>query len=276
MTTGTRDSLFQDTLKYIFYAERKILHALPKMQRAAQSAELKRGYETHRALTEGQVERLQQVFVLIGKRPQGKTCPAIDGILDAGAEVIEGFKGSPALDAGLVVAAQAVEHFEIARYGTLCARAQTLGHTQALALLRVTLDEEHATDAALNGLADGSVNAAAVAEAALTPDQGARDPGFTRGRVAGAGSPSEPDPSSGRSLSKGCPGARHVSAPTQHVARRPDRSGAADAGLCAGSDVQPHRCGRPGARDAGQSPDPCRPFPARHKPARLALHNRAK
>ncbi len=159
----TLDDLFHETLKDIFYAERKILKALPKMQRAAQSAELKAAFETHRLETEGQIERLQQVFELIGKRAQGKTCEAIEGILSEGEEIMDEFKDTAALDAGLVSAAQAVEHYEIARYGTLKRWAQELGLTDAATLLDANLQEEAKTDADLTALADASANARAKA-----------------------------------------------------------------------------------------------------------------
>ena len=123
----TLEDLFYDTLKDIYFAERQILRALPKMARAAQSPELKKGFEKHREETEGQVERLQQVFELIGKRAQGKTCEAIQGIIAEGEEIMEEFKGTAALDAGLISAAEAVEHYDIARYGTLKSWAATLG-----------------------------------------------------------------------------------------------------------------------------------------------------
>jgi ferritin-like metal-binding protein YciE len=166
MKNPTLDTLFNDTLRDIYYAERKILKALPKMMRAAQSPDLKAAFEKHRDETEIQVQRLQQVFELCGKRAQAKNCPAIDGIVEEGEEIMESFKGSSALDAGLVSAAQAVEHYEIARYGTLCAWAETLGMTEAAQLLRETLDEETATDEALSALAESSVNPAAMAVAA--------------------------------------------------------------------------------------------------------------
>ncbi|RVB30571.1 ferritin-like domain-containing protein, partial [Mesorhizobium sp. M7A.F.Ca.CA.001.16.1.1] len=117
-TKGLED-LFYEALKDIYYAERKILSALKKMARGAESQELTAAFEKHRDETEGQVERLQQVFVIFGKRAQGKTCPAIDGIIEEGGEILEEFQAAPALDAGLVAAAQAVEHYEVARYGTL-------------------------------------------------------------------------------------------------------------------------------------------------------------
>ncbi len=142
----TLEDLFHDTLKDIYYAERKILKALPKMARAASSPELKAAFEKHREETEGQVERLQQVFELIGKRPQAKTCDAIEGIVAEGEEIIESFKGTPAIDAGLISSAQAVEHYEIARYGTLKRWAQVLGYKEAVALFDATLKEESTTD----------------------------------------------------------------------------------------------------------------------------------
>ncbi|NVP56799.1 ferritin-like domain-containing protein [Mycoplana rhizolycopersici] len=154
----TLDDLFYDTLKDIYYAERQILKALPKMARGAQSAELKAAFEKHKEQTQGQVERLQQVFEIIGKRAQGKTCEAIEGILAEGEEVMEEFKGTTALDAGLISAAQAVEHYEISRYGTLKTWAQTLGYKEAVKLLDATLQEEGQTDQDLTKLAVANSN----------------------------------------------------------------------------------------------------------------------
>jgi ferritin-like metal-binding protein YciE len=152
------DELFHDTLKDIYFAEKKILSTLPKMAKAAQNEELKAAFEKHRGETEGQVERLEQVFAIIEKKPQGKTCAAIDGITDEGAEIMEEYKGSPALDAGLLAAAQAVEHYEISRYGTLKAWAEELGLDDAAELLRETLEEEEATDEALTEIAKSAIN----------------------------------------------------------------------------------------------------------------------
>lgn len=166
MATKTLEDLFHETLKDIYYAERKILKALPKMARGAQDEKLKAAFLQHKEETEGQVERLQQVFEIIGKRPRAKTCPAIDGIVEEGEEIMEEFKGSPALDAGLLAAAQAVEHYEISRYGTLRAWAQQLGYTDAVKLLEETLAEESKTDEALTKLAEKAVNAAAQKNAA--------------------------------------------------------------------------------------------------------------
>jgi ferritin-like metal-binding protein YciE len=158
MAAKTLDSLFHDTLKDIYYAEKKILRTLPKMAKGANSKELKAAFEKHRDQTKGQVERLEQVFDMIGKRAQGKTCPAIDGILEEGEEILDEYKGTPALDAGLLAAAQAVEHYEITRYGTLKRWAEMMGMTQAAQLLDQTLEEESRTDEDLTKLADKSVN----------------------------------------------------------------------------------------------------------------------
>jgi ferritin-like metal-binding protein YciE len=160
------DELFHDSLKDVFFAERKILTTLPKLAKAAQSEELKAAFEKHHAETEGQVERLEQVFEIIGKKAQGKTCPAINGLAEEGAEIMKEYKGSPALDAGLLAAAQAVEHYEIARYGALRAWAEELGLNKAVSLLDATLKEEKATDQALTKLAESLVNQEAEAEAA--------------------------------------------------------------------------------------------------------------
>src|SRR5690606_11447359 len=150
-------------LKDIYYAERQILKALPKMAKAAMSPDLKAGFEQHLAETEVQVERLQQAFELLGKPARGKTCAAILGIIDEGKEIMEEYKGTQALDAGLVSAAQAVEHYEIARYGTLATWAKQLGHKEVLALLLETLKEEEATDQKLTTLAKTAVNLKAAA-----------------------------------------------------------------------------------------------------------------
>src|SRR6187397_3582592 len=134
----TLDDLFHDTLKDIYFAEKKILTTLPKMAKAAQSEELKAAFEKHYTETEGQIERLEKVFAVIEKKPQGKTCAAIVGITDEGAEIMEEYKGSPALDAGLLAAAQAVEHYDISRYGTMRTWAEELGLNDAASLLQET------------------------------------------------------------------------------------------------------------------------------------------
>lgn len=154
MADKTLDTLFHETLKDIYYAEKKITSNLRKMARAAQHPDLKAAFETHEEESQHQVERLTQVFELIGKRPRGKTCDAIEGIIAEGAEIMDEFKGEPAHDAGLLAAAQAVEHYEISRYGTLKTWAAVLGMDEAVKLLDETLQEELATDEKLTALAE--------------------------------------------------------------------------------------------------------------------------
>jgi ferritin-like metal-binding protein YciE len=158
MAEKTLHDLFHDTLKDIYYAEKKILGALPKMAKAAQSAELKAAFIKHRDQTEGQVERLVEVFGIIDEKAVGKKCPAIDGIIEEGSEIMDDYKGTVALDAGLIGAAQAVEHYEMARYGTLKRWAEELGLDDAASLLGETLEEEEQTDEDLTALAQSSVN----------------------------------------------------------------------------------------------------------------------
>ena len=158
------DQLFHDTLKDIYFAEKKILSALPKMAKAARDGELQAAFEKHHGETETHVSRLEQVFSVIDAKPQGKTCDAIMGIIEEGQEIMKEYKGSPALDAGLVAAAQAVEHYEISRYGTLRTWAEELGLSDAAKLLEATLREENATDEALTQIAETVVNQEAQAQ----------------------------------------------------------------------------------------------------------------
>lgn len=160
------NDLFLDTLKDIYYAEKQILKALPKMAKAAHDEKLAAAFEKHEAETEGQVERLEQIFELLGKPARGKTCDAIQGILEEGKEIMSEYKGAAALDAGLLAAAQAVEHYEISRYGTLKQWATQLGMRDAVKLLDATLKEEKRTDESLTTLAETAVNAAAEGLAA--------------------------------------------------------------------------------------------------------------
>ena len=150
--------LFHDTLKDIYFAEKKILSALPKMAKAAQADELRAAFEKHEQETEGHVGRLEQVFEELGETPRGKTCDAIMGIIEEGQEVMKEYKGMPALDAGLLAAAQAVEHYEMSRYGSLKTWASELGLSQAVELLDATLSEEKKADATLTQIAENSVN----------------------------------------------------------------------------------------------------------------------
>jgi ferritin-like metal-binding protein YciE len=162
----TLNDMFIDMLKDVYYAEKQVLKTLPKMAKAAKSPELKQAFETHRTETEGQVERLAEVFEIAGKAARGKTCDAILGIIEEGKAVMEDYDDSPALDAGLLASAQAVEHYEIARYGTLKAWALQLGMKDAAALLDATLAEETKTDKLLSQLGVASVNKQAQSKAA--------------------------------------------------------------------------------------------------------------
>jgi ferritin-like metal-binding protein YciE len=166
MATKTLDNLFLDGLKDLYYAEKKILRTLPKMAKAANAQELAAAFEKHRDETEVQVDRLERIFEMLGKRAQGKTCPAIDGIIEEGQEIMDEYKSSPALDAGLLAAAQSVEHYEITRYGTLKRWAEVIGMAEAALLLDETLQEEAQTDEDLSALADMKVNAEALTNAA--------------------------------------------------------------------------------------------------------------
>ncbi len=158
MAEKTLEDLFLDTLKDIYYAEKQILKALPKMARAWRSEDGKAAFLKHKEQTEGQIERLQQVFELLGKPARGKTCEAIQGIIAEAEEIIDEFKGSVALDAGLISSAQAVEHYEIARYGTLKSWAGQLGLKEAIPLLDANLQEELETDELLTQLGEASAN----------------------------------------------------------------------------------------------------------------------
>jgi ferritin-like metal-binding protein YciE len=157
------NDLFLDTLKDIYYAEKQILKSLPKMAKAANDDKLRAAFEKHHDETEVQVERLEQIFELIGKPARGKKCDAIEGILDEGKEIMDEYADTPALDAGLLAAAQAVEHYEISRYGTLKTWAGSLGLKDAVKLIDETLAEEKKTDDALTKLATSAVNAHAEA-----------------------------------------------------------------------------------------------------------------
>lgn len=152
------DELFLDTLKDIYYAEKQIVKALPKMAKAAQSPQVKAGFEQHLQETEGHVDRLEQVFDLLGQPARGKTCEAILGIIEEGKSIMEDFKDTSALDAGLISSAQAVEHYEIARYGTLKSWAQQMGMNDAVKLFDATLKEEVATDKKLTQVAEMESN----------------------------------------------------------------------------------------------------------------------
>ncbi len=150
----------------VYYAERQILKTLPKMAKAAENQELKKALTEHREETQGHVERLQQVFDILGKRARGQTCEAINGIIEEGEEVVHEFSQGAVRDAGILANAQAVEHYEMARYGTIIAWAKACGMGDAAQLLEQTLAEEKKADSLLNQIANKSINKEAVQKAA--------------------------------------------------------------------------------------------------------------
>lgn len=150
----TLEDLFVDTLKDIYYAEKRILKSLPKMAKGAESPKLRKGFEKHLTQTEGQIERLEQVFEIFGQPARGKKCEAIEGIIAEGDAIMKDYRGTAALDAGLISSAQAVEHYEITRYGTLRRWAEMLGRRNAASLLERSLKEESQTDEQLNMIAE--------------------------------------------------------------------------------------------------------------------------
>lgn len=154
----TLETLMLETLKDIYHAEKQILRALPKMAKAASSDELRNSLEQHRKETEGQIERLEKVFEALDKTPRGKTCEAMQGLIAEGQDIMEDFSNSDALDAGLVAASQAIEHYEISRYGTLRTWAQQLGMDEAAKLFEQNLEEEKKTAAMLTKMAEAEVN----------------------------------------------------------------------------------------------------------------------
>lgn len=154
----TLETLMLETLKDIYHAEKQILRALPKMAKAASSDELRNSLEQHRKETEGQIERLEKVFEALDKTPRGKTCEAMQGLIAEGQDIMEDFSNSDALDAGLVAASQAIEHYEISRYGTLRTWAQQLGMDEAAKLFEQNLEEEKKTVAMLTKMAEAEVN----------------------------------------------------------------------------------------------------------------------
>jgi len=156
------EDLFHAVLQDVYFAEKQLLKALQKMAKKASNEKLANAFLKHRDQTEGQIERLDKAFDMIGKKPKGKKCEAILGVIAEGEEVIEEAEDDEVLDAGLIAAAQAAEHYEIARYGTLCAWAQQLGKPQLARLLHQTLEEEKQTDELLTKIAETSVNQAAM------------------------------------------------------------------------------------------------------------------
>jgi ferritin-like metal-binding protein YciE len=166
MATKTMNDLLITFMQDVYYAERQILKALPKIAKAAESEELKDALMHHREETQGQVERLQKAFEALGKRARGQTCEAINGMIEEGEEIIEQFEAGPVRDAGIVGAAQAVEHYEMARYGTIIAWAKAVGANDVVRLMQETLEEEKQADTKLNQLAQQRLNQQAVRQAA--------------------------------------------------------------------------------------------------------------
>ncbi len=158
MTIKTMEDLFVATLKDIYYAEKQILRALPQMVKKAHEQELKTALENHRQETEGQVNRLEQVFEMLDVPARGKKCEAIEGIIEEAKEHMDEIDDNSVLDAGMIGSAQAVEHYEICRYGTLIEWAKVLGHKDAVDLLQQTLDEEKNADKLLSRIAKSTAN----------------------------------------------------------------------------------------------------------------------
>jgi ferritin-like metal-binding protein YciE len=165
-TTKTMNDLLITFMQDVYYAERQILKALPKLAKASENEELKNALMHHREETQGQVDRLQKAFDALGKRARGRTCEAINGLLEEGEEVVEEFAAGPIRDAGIVACAQAVEHYEMARYGTIIAWAKAVGAEDVARLMQATLEEEKKADSTLNQLAQTRLNQEAVRRAA--------------------------------------------------------------------------------------------------------------
>ncbi len=165
-TKTTMNDLLLSFMQDIYYAERQILKALPKLAKATENDELKLALLHHREETQGQVERLQKAFESLGKRARGVTCEAINGLIEEGDEVVEEFPQGLVRDAGIVACAQAVEHYEMARYGTIVEWAKAVGADDVARLMQETLEEEKKADATLNQLARQRINQQAVKQAA--------------------------------------------------------------------------------------------------------------
>lgn len=168
MKLNTLQKLYTDELRDLYNAESQLLKALPKMAKAASSEELKEAFEQHLEQTKGHVKRLEQVFEELDEKPKGKTCRAMKGLIQEGSEILEEDGETSVRDAGIIVAAQKVEHYEIAGYGSVRTFAHLLGQNKAAELLQATLDEESETNEVLNRLAESVINPEAVRETELT------------------------------------------------------------------------------------------------------------
>ncbi|MBL8792091.1 MAG: ferritin-like domain-containing protein [Rhizobiales bacterium] len=158
MKIQTLEDLFHDMIQDIYYVEKKLVKTLPGMAKKATTPDLRAAIEDHLEETQGHVERLEQVFEILGKSPKAKKCEALEGLLTEADEVTSEIKDEMTLDAALIASAQAVEHYEIARYGTLCAWAETLGKDDVVDLFEKTLEEEKAADEKLTMIAEEEVN----------------------------------------------------------------------------------------------------------------------
>jgi ferritin-like metal-binding protein YciE len=167
MKLNTLQKLYTDELRDLYNAENQLLKALPKMAKAASSEELKEAFEQHLEQTKGHVKRLEQVFEGLDEKPKGKTCRAMKGLIQEGSEILEEDGETSVRDAGIIVAAQKVEHYEIAGYGSVRTFAHLLGQNKAAELLQATLDEESETNEVLNRLAESVINPEAVRETEL-------------------------------------------------------------------------------------------------------------
>lgn len=168
----TMDDLFLDELRDLYDAEKQLTKALPKMAKASVSGTLRSAFEEHLTQTEGHVQRLEQIFELLGEKGSGKTCAAMKGLIKEGDEIAGDTENTAVRDAGIIVAAQKVEHYEISGYGSARNHAQLLGHQEAVSLLEATLSEEKQADRKLNGIAESSANQEAVGR--ITAKSGAR------------------------------------------------------------------------------------------------------
>lgn len=166
MSMKTMNDLLITFMQDVYYAERQILKALPKMAKASENEELKQALMHHREETQGQVERLERAFEALGKRARGQTCEAIKGLIEEGDEIVEEFEAGTVRDAGILACAQAVEHYEMARYGTIIAWAKAVGADDVARLMQETLNEERQADTTLNQLAQRRINQQAVRQAA--------------------------------------------------------------------------------------------------------------
>jgi ferritin-like metal-binding protein YciE len=162
MKLDTLEKLYVDELRDIYNAENQLLKALPKMAKGASSPDLKDAFETHLRQTESHVERLEQIFGDLDESPKGKTCRAMKGLIEEGSEILKEDGEDSVLDAGIIVAAQKVEHYEMAAYGSARTFARLLGQEKAAELLQTTLDEESETNESLNQLAENIVNPEAL------------------------------------------------------------------------------------------------------------------